>query len=56
MATGHKDVVPALLYGLRDLTVMCLVLGAGVGVSVGTYDSYPISSSNSQQVFYIYIY
>jgi len=25
VATGHKDVVPALLYGLRDLTVMCLV-------------------------------
>ena len=32
------------------------VLGAGVGVTVSTWDLYPQSSSYSYQVFLIYIY
>ena len=54
MSTGHKDVRSSLIIWSQGLNSN-VVLGAGVGVSVGTYDSYPTPSSNSQQVFYIYI-
>ena len=42
-----------MIYALRDLRNVMVMLGAGVGVSVSTYDSYPTSSPYSQQVFFI---